>query len=489
MKKLFVLTGIIVIALVAIILFNTYLAEDLQPEVVPTEIAAEPGDLVAGHLVEAISFKTISHHPAMMDTEVFDTFHQWMIATYDDLFTVVQTDTIGTHSLLLKWRGSDPDLKPVLFMAHQDVVPVDESSADQWDAAPFGSTPMNGFVYGRGTLDDKGSLIAILEAAESLAESGFTPDRDIYFFFGQDEEIGGENGARLAAQHLKEKGIRFECVLDEGGIISDGLVPGLSQPVALIGTSEKGYISLDIDAEYKGGHSSIPEDTNSIIIAGEVIRRLQEHDFTPRLCDPMDGFLSYLGPHFNFTTRMAAANRWLFEGLILSTYGKTASGSALIKTTWAPTVIRGGIKDNVIPMRTLLTVNSRILPGETAETVIAHYESVLEGLPVTIRVHDDFFVDPSPVSDHNGRVFTRLSESVKRSFPDCLISPYIVLGATDGRYMTGISDDVFRFTPFRFGEGDLSRLHGVNERVSVDGIQDAVRFYIDAIAELSSSEE
>lgn len=476
------LLGVVAI-LVVIILVKTYSVPDIQPVANSGESTHQPLDSAAEHLAKAISFATISHHPAMMDTETFDNFHAWLGQTYPTVFSTLQVDTFGTHSLLLKWTGKSAD-QPILFMAHQDVVPIDETA--NWEHPAFGDIVRGDYIYGRGALDDKGALISIFEAMEALAQKGFDPENDVYFAFGQDEEIGGKNGAQLIAQHFEKEGIRFRVVLDEGGIISEGIIPGLDQSVALIGTSEKGYISLDVEAHYEGGHSSMPRDTNAITLAADVINALRAQPFESRLCGSMEGFLEYLGPHFSFTTRMAAANRWAFEGVIINAYSAKPSGAALVHTTCTPTITRAGIKDNVIPMRSLVTFNSRILPGETEETVIAHYEEALSGLPVKITVHDDFAENPSPISDHKAPEFLEFAGIVKRNYADCLVSPYLVLGATDGRYMTGVSDNVYRFLPFRFNGEDLSRLHGVNERVSVSDFEKAIVFYMDAISSLSN---
>ncbi|TNE26267.1 MAG: M20/M25/M40 family metallo-hydrolase [Bacteroidetes bacterium] len=483
MKKFLGLVVGMIVILVGIILVKTYSVPDIQPAAEAVESSHQPLDSAAEHLAQAISFATISHHPAMMDTETFDHFHNWLGKTYPTVFSTLEVDTFGTHSLLLKWSGKSAN-QPILFMAHQDVVPIDQNA--NWEYPAFGNLVQGDYIYGRGALDDKGALISIFEAMEALAKNKFIPEHDVYFAFGQDEEIGGKNGAQLIAQHFEKLGLRFRLVLDEGGIISEGIIPGLEQSVALIGTAEKGYISLDVETHFEGGHSSMPQDTNAITLAADVINALRNHPFESRLCGSMEGFLEYLGPHFSFTTRMAAANRWAFEGVIINAYSAKPSGAALVHTTCTPTITRAGIKDNVIPMRALVTFNSRILPGETEETVIAHYEKALSGLPVKITVHDDFSENPSPISDHKAPEFLEFANVVKRNYPDCLVAPYLVLGATDGRYMTDVSDHVYRFLPFRFKGDDLARLHGVNERVSVNDFENAIVFYMDAISSLSN---
>lgn len=485
MKKVLLSISLLFIVFVSVIFYRMWNLEDLQPKTTnQTSQNLTPLDSAAERLAKAISFQTISHHPAMMDTATFNAFHHWLFETYPNLFSKTQVDTFSTHTLVLKWSGESSE-NPILFMAHQDVVPVDLNA--NWEFPPFGDIPQGEYVYGRGTLDDKGSMMAIIEAAEALIQMGFVPSNDIYISLGQDEEIGGKNGAKIVAEYFKSNGIRFAYVLDEGGIISEGIIPGITEPIALIGTSEKGYISIDVESEFRGGHSSMPADTNAITLAAEVITRMKSNPFEFKIGGSMEGFLNYLGPYFPTLNKMAAANRWAFEGLIINAYSKSPSGAALIHTTCTPTIITAGIKDNVTPMRSLVTFNSRILPGESTESVFKHYEEVLADLPVTLSIHDNFSENPSPISTYQSEAFQHFAELVKTNYPECLVSPYMVLGATDARYMTSLSDNVYRFMPFRFSKEDLPRLHGVNERVKIHDYTRAISFYMMAMTEMSKS--
>lgn len=477
MKKLFIFSGTIVIVLVAIVLLRTFTIEDFQPDLAEVTAAGEVDPLALEHLSEALRFKTISHHPAMMDKLAFDTLGSWMRATYPNFFSRVEVDTVGTHTYIIKWTGSSSE-KPILFMAHQDVVPVDASTQDEWVAGAFDGQIVDDYLYGRGALDDKGSMIALLEAAESLCSNNFTPEQDYWFCFGQDEEIGGANGAELASAWFEEKGIRFDWVLDEGGIISKGIIPGIEPPVGLIGIAEKGYISVTIRSNFEGGHSSMPRDTNSITVLSEAIQALNDSPFPPSLDGPMEGFLEYIAPYSSFSLKTAAANRWLLEDVVLNTYMKTPSGAALVRTTWSPTIIRAGVKDNVIPETAVLTCNSRILPGQTTEDVLNHYRAALEGLPVDVEVYD-LAIDPSPVSSYQSEAFERIGSIARFTFAEeqLIVAPYLVIGATDGRHMYNVTDQVYRFYPFVFESDDLARLHGMNERISRANFEKGVEFY------------
>lgn len=487
MKKFLIFFGAIVILLVAIVLFRTYTQPDLQPQLQAQVIDIEVSDSAVYHLRSAIQFKTISHHPAMMDKDVFTRLGAWMRYTYPEFFAIAEVDTISTHTYVIKWPGSDSSSGlPILLMGHQDVVPSDASNRDKWHQDPFSGAIDSGYVYGRGTLDDKGSIVGLLEAAQTLIESGFTPKRDIYFVFGQDEEIGGANGAQQAAIYFEEQGLRFDWVLDEGGIIADGILPGIDGKVGLIGVSEKGYISVDITAEYPGGHSSMPADTSALMILTDAVQLLREEGFKPTLEGPMSGFLDYLGPRADFTTRMAASNMWLFRSVIKKKYQGSPAGAALVRTTFAPTIMRAGVKDNVIPSRAVLTCNSRVMPGSSAQEVLEHYKDVLKDLPVEISIHDNLAVDPSPVSDYMGESFNFIGAAARTTFSsdNLLIAPYLVVGATDARHMRTVSDNLYRFTPFKYKQEDLGRLHGINERLSIENFEDGIRFYMQLMSGL-----
>lgn len=486
MKKFFIFSGAIVILLMAIVLFRTYSIEDVQPKIIPTEEASEIDDNALEHLGQALQFATISHHPAMMDKEAFDAFGVWLRLTYPLVFSAMEVDTLGTHSYILHWSGRRSD-HPVLLMAHQDVVPIDAHSEKDWVAPPFGGQIVDNYLYGRGALDDKGSMIGLLEAAESLLKAGFIPQQDLWFCFGQDEEIGGGNGAELASAWFEEKGIRFDWVLDEGGIISKGILPGVDQPVGLIGVTEKGYMSVNIRAHYEGGHSSMPKDTNAILVLSEALNRLKENPFKKSLEGSMDGFLEHIAPYSSFTLRTAVANKWLMESLILGTYSKSPAGAALIQTTWSPTIIRAGIKENVIPETAVLTCNSRILPGESVEDVFEHYREVLLGLPVELELME-LAVEPSPLSSFDNAAFKTIGGVARGTFAevDLIVAPYLVIGATDGRHMYNVTENVYRFYPFVFESDDLKRLHGLNERISRSNFNKGIEFYRNLMVQIGT---
>jgi carboxypeptidase PM20D1 len=363
-------------------------------------------------------------------------------------------------------------------MAHQDVVPIEEASAKMWTVDPFAGTSKNNFIWGRGATDDKINLISILEATERLLSENFQPERTIYFAFGHDEEVGGK-GAQAIAALLKSRDIKADLVLDEGGIITNDKVPGMNKPVALIGTSEKGYLSLQLSAEKNGGHSSMPEKETSIDILSRAIVKLREHPFEARFSPSTQGFIRYLGPEMPFTNKMAFANTWLFKPMVIGIYEKSAGGNAMIRTTAVPTIIDAGIKDNVIPTVATATVNFRLLPGDSSSLVMRKVRDIINDDRIRISVAGSFISEPSAVTTEDSYAYKKIEEIVKRSFKGVLTSPFLMIGGTDSRYFEEVSSGIIKFSPMI----DPVGFHGIDERVSLESYQSSIWFFEQLIRE------
>lgn len=472
MKKFFLFLLLVVLAAVAYILGVTYTQPQWQVQY-KSENSISVGDYpnAVTHLSEALTHPTVSHAVEMLDTVAFDGLLKFMRREYPNTYSHV-IDTFGTHSLLIYIQGTNPDLKPALFMGHMDVVPA--PSPHEWVSPPFDGKIVNDSLYGRGTLDDKLGVFGLLEAAEHLSSE--TPNRSHYFVFGQDEEIGGTLGAKAIAMHLEEKGIDFEFVLDEGGVLGNDLIPGIEGNVALIGIAEKGYLSVNLSTRYPGGHSSMPELENAITIIADAIAALQENPLPAEFSDPISGFMAHLGPELPFTQRMAFANPGLFQSIIEGVYDQSASGRALIHTTMAPTIMRGGIKDNIIPSQAQATLNFRILPGVTTEELVAYVEETIDDPRITVSTEADFELSEG-VSDYTHHSFVEIGRAITETYPGTLITPYLTVGATDGRHFNRVSDNVFRFLPVPLGKVDVKRLHGRNERIWTQDIIHACQCY------------
>jgi carboxypeptidase PM20D1 len=428
-------------------------------------------------LAGALKFETISQKAGMIDHDTFDQLQAYVDSVFPLLDSLLTRYTLNQHAQIYHWKGLNKDAKPIIISAHTDVVPVEYATRKQWLAEPFEGAIKDGFIYGRGTLDDKGSYISILNAVHNLLEARFQPNCDVYLCFGHDEEVGGELGAKAMVAFLKAKNVKASFALDEGGILTQGLVPGLEQPVALIGTSEKGYVSLDLSVQMTGGHSSMPAKSSAVNSLLQALNKLDEHPLPPRFSEPLKGFAEHVGPELPFAQRLAFSNQWLFKNLIFSTYDKKPTSAALIRTTQAITIVRAGIKDNVIPARASATINFRLLPGDEPDKIMDRVRGLVDDSLISIKIHDDFSTPASPVSSAEAPPFVYLQRCISTIFPEALVSPYLVLGATDGRYYYEVADQVYRFMPILFKSDDVSRLHGVNERLSVDGYKDAVNFY------------
>ncbi|WP_417600130.1 M20 family peptidase [Owenweeksia hongkongensis] len=474
MKKSILIVTLGLFVLVAIVLFRTFsfTAPQLSNALPLVELKSD-GKLLS----QAITYETISHKSEMRNDSVFVAFHNFLQDSFPKLHKELSREVVNEHSLLYTWKGSDPSKKPLVLTGHMDVVPVDYASRNDWDASPFSGEILDGNIYGRGAIDDKGSLIAIMESIENLISQGFEPSRTLILAFGHDEEIGGDEGAKEMSRILEERGTEAWMVIDEGGTLATGIVPGIDGTVALIGTSEKGYVSLEVSADMGGGHSSMPEPMNALEAVNRAIYKLKENPLPDRFSEPILGFVDYIGPHLPFVQKMAFANTWLFKPIIFNTYKKSASGSALVHTTQVVTMFNSGLKDNVVPTRARAVVNYRLLPGDSPEVILGRAKDLINDTVVKVTIYDDFEVSASPISDHSSSEFEFLAQAIQAVNPEVIISPYLVLGATDGRYYYNITDKVFRFSPIPLKKDDLSRIHGVNERVLITGYAKSVSFY------------
>jgi carboxypeptidase PM20D1 len=400
-------------------------------------------------------------------------FRKFLELIYPNLHAKLTREVVADYSLLYTWKGANTALKPIVLMAHQDVVPIEEASQALWTVDPFAGQVKEKFIWGRGTTDDKINLISICEAIEKLLQKGFQPQRTIYLVFGHDEEIGGR-GAMAIASAMKQRGIIADMVMDEGGIITREKIPGLKKPVALLGTAEKGYLSLLLTVEISGGHSSMPEKETSIDVLSKALVQLRSHPFDAQFSPPMDEFFRNVGPEMPFVTRMAMANQWLFKNVITSIYEKSGAGNAVIRTTMVPTIIQAGIKDNVVPTQARATVNFRLLPGDTSEKVIERVKAIINDERIKIeRLEKGAVAEASKVSPTDGFGYHTVDMAIKQTFPNVITTPFLLIGATDSRHFGDVSNNIIKFSPMI----DPIGFHGIDERVSLESYQTAIWFF------------
>jgi carboxypeptidase PM20D1 len=471
-KRVFLLLLLGVAALALLLLYNTFTFQSKQAyeSVRP---APRLSDTSLIHLQRAIQYRTISvSDPATFDSATFRAFHQFLREAYPRTHAQLELQTLVGAALLYKWQGADEALKPYVLMAHQDVVPVEEAALAQWSVEPFAGTIRDESIWGRGAADDKISLIGIMEAVEKLLAEGFIPQRTIYLAFGHDEEVGG-SGARAATAFLNEQNVTAELVLDEGGFVTRTRVPGMHKPVALIGTAEKGYLTLDITVQKEGGHSSQPEKESAMTVLMNALLAIQENPFPAGFSEPTDGFIDYVGPEMPYPDRIVFANKWLFSSLIVSIYEQSRGGNALVRTTAAPTIFHSGIQDNVIPSQATATVNFRLLPGDGSQEVLDRVKEIIADERVEISINRDFLAEPSAVTPIDGYGFKTVAKMIHQVFPETVVTPFLMIGGTDSRQMEPISNQIIKFSPMEDPEG----FHGVNERVTIKSYTDAIWFF------------
>ena len=447
-----------------------------QLAVAPAPPRAVDVEAVARHLAAAIRFPTISFSddPAQLQGAAFDAFHAWLGETYPRLHRALVRERVGEQSVLYTWTGSDPSLEPILLLAHIDVVPAE--NAERWTRPPFEGRIENGFVWGRGAIDDKGALVAICEAVETLLAQGFVPRRTVLLAFGHDEEVGGARGAGEIAKRLASRGTRALLALDEGAAVVHGLLPGFDRNVALIGTAEKGSATLEVVAKAAGGHSSTPPRETASGILARAILRLEANPMPGGVVGVTRSFFEALAPELPLWARVPLGNLWLFAKPMDWVLSREPGPNALLRTTTAVTMLSGSPKENVLPVEAIAGVNFRLLPGDTPEGVRAHVERVVADPRIEVR----FKYPPreaSPVSPIDGPAFALVQRTAGEIFPDVIVAPFLTVGGTDCRHYEPLTQGLYRFAPLVYGEADLRLAHGIDERIAAASLGDAVRFY------------
>lgn len=464
--------GAALLIVILIVLVKTFAFKSKQLDIA-TVPAPDYTPQALEHFLGAIKFKTISYNDAaQFDSAQFNGFHRYLKTSYPLVHEKLSLKKVADYSLLYKWEGSDASLAPYVLMAHQDVVPIEEASRSLWTVDPFEGVVKQDSIWGRGACDDKINLIGIMESVEKLLKEGFQPKRTIYLAFGHDEEIGG-TGAKALAAELKSRNVEADLVLDEGGIVTTNKVPGMTKPVALIGTSEKGYLSLEFKVEKNGGHSSMPEKETALDILSKSILAIREHPFKADFSPSTLGFIDHVGPEMPFLQKMVFANTWLFKGVVIGIYESSPGGNALVRTTAVPTIIHAGMKDNVVPTSVSAIVNFRILPGETSTSVIERVKDLINDDRVKLTVYGGFESNPTSVTSSEGPGYKIVDETVHKTFAETVATPFLMIGGTDSRHMEGISKNIIKFSPMI----DPVGFHGIDERVSTQSYRDTIWFF------------
>ncbi|MFA7498024.1 MAG: M20/M25/M40 family metallo-hydrolase [Leucobacter sp.] len=385
----------------------------------------------------------------------------------------LELERVGELGLLYRWAGRDPDLDPAVLMAHFDVVPVDER--DSWMYPPFAGRISDGFVHGRGALDDKGPLVVVFEAVENLLAAGFVPRRDVYLSLGGDEEVSG-TAARGIAQRFRDRGITPWLVLDEGGAVVDAPLPGVRGRVAMIGTGEKGTATVRLTAEGEGGHASAPPSLTAVGRVARAVGRLPPRTFPARAPAAVTEMLGRLAARSRRPIRplyrLLAARPWLAARVFSMLGGEPA---ALVRTTVAPTMLDGGTAANVLPSHATATVNLRVALGETAAGAVRRVRRRIADRRVRVELVEGG--DPSPESPTDNAQFGLLAAAIEASHPGVPAVPYVMMAATDARHFHEFAPACYRFAPLAMPAELRATIHGVDERVEVAELERGERFH------------
>jgi carboxypeptidase PM20D1 len=470
---LYIILAILVITILYVVV-RTILFERSRGSVEEIEGVPVDDQQVAEHLAAAVHCKTVPlDETGTPDPEAFRQLHQMLAETYPLVHQKLRREVVNGYSLVYIWQGSRSDLEPVMLMAHQDVVSADPT---EWTHPPFEGVIADGFIWGRGTLDIKNQLIGIMDAAEILLQRGYRPERTILFGLGHDEETGGVNGCKIIGQMLKERGIHLAGIVDEGGGIMAGLAAGVRGEIALVGVSEKGYLTVEFTVHGQPGHSSTPPPQTSIGILSRALARLEAH--------PMPTHLRKLRPLYHGIGKAAPlyiqipfANVWLFGPILKRWLVPKPEMNASMRTTTALTIINGGVEDNTIPAEAKAIVNFRLLPGDTIAEVLWHVRKVIKDERVKFRPVEGKYNEALPVSPTNVPAYQSLSQVIRQVFANPPVAPFVMLGGTDCQHFVPVCDHIYRFTSVVMDESFMGLEHGIDERIPVEAMGKMVKFY------------
>ncbi|WP_200331454.1 M20/M25/M40 family metallo-hydrolase [Leucobacter sp. L43] len=427
----------------------------------------------ADRLSRMIRIPTVSAEIEERGSAPFEAFVELLEELYPNVHRRLARERITELGLLFHWRGADSDSDPVVLMAHYDVVPVDAS--DAWTHPPFEGRIADGFVHGRGALDDKGPLLVILEAVETLLLEGFAPARDVYLSFGGNEETFGD-AARTIAETFSARGITPWLVLDEGGAVVDAPLPFVRGQAAMVGVGEKGAMTLRLSARGDGGHASAPPPLTAVTRVARAVARLHPRTFPTSTPRGVSRMLERLVPSTHgparLLYRLLAARPRLTARLFARMGGEPA---AMIRTTIAATMLEGGTAANVLPSRASATINLRIALGETVASTVQRVRRRVADRAIRIDVVDG--EDPSPESSTENAQFGIIADAVRTSHPGASAVPYVMLAATDSRHFHRFAPAVYRFAPLAMSSALRATIHGVDERVAVDELERGIRFH------------
>ncbi|WP_153737535.1 M20 family peptidase [Aquibacillus halophilus] len=479
-KLIGIFIGSIIIIFLIVTAFNTFAVKSKQPASKVTQVTINESQAV-DRFTESITYQTVSYQDrTKFDYPVFEEFISFLGTSYPLVHEQLEVELVNDYALIFKWTGADASKNPIGLAAHYDVVPVLEGTESNWEQPPYSGNVVDGLIWGRGALDDKVGVIGIMEAVEYLLQEGYSPVRDMYFMFGFDEEIGGEEGAKAIVETLTERNVRFDFVLDEGGAIVENMVPGVESPVGVVGVSEKGSATAELSIEGSGGHSSQPKDHTNIGRISKAIAKLEDTQFKADLRGPGEDLFEFVTPEMGIGMKYIFANKAIFEPVIENILLKQPASAALIRTTIAPTIFQAGEQYNALPEKATAIVNLRVMPGESLEDVKQFLEETIDDDEIEVKLSGS---EASQVSSSKGWQFEAIQQASRNVYPQSVIAPYLMFAGSDAKHYDKISENTYRFLPVLLTSEDLKRMHGTNEHLSVENFVNAIKFYVEVIKE------
>ena len=425
---------------------------------------------------EMIKVKTISYDETIDNKDVFIKLKNVMRELFPNVFSQMEVKEFKGESIILKWKGKSSD-KPLLLMSHIDVVPAVDSS---WDYEPFGGEIVGEEIFGRGTLDTKSTVFAFCQACEELIKEGYVPLNDVYLASSTDEETSGF-GASLTVEWLKKNNVRPFLVVDEGGTVLSNSLPSLKRPMAVVGILEKGYVDIKLTAKSFGGHSSTPPKNTPVARLAKLVTDIENHfPFKTRMIPEVETLFKTAAPSMKGIYKYLFGNLWLFKGLLTWMLPKISPfGRALLSTTIAFTMMKGSDAENVIPAEAYVIANLRTHPIQNVEESFEVIKTIAKKYDIEAEIVSKR--DTSSMVDINGEGYKYLESIIKNCFPDALVSPYVMLGGTDCRFYSEVSDANLRFSPVRMDNEELKKMHGNNESIKIKSLVEACDFYQELI--------
>ena len=454
--------------------------EQLAPEKVDV-------DRYIKNLSKAIQIPTICNvDESVVDWSKFDEFHAFLKETYPLVHEKLDLEIVSTRSLLYRWKSAHPEKEPIALLAHQDVVPVTPGTEADWEYPPFSGEVADGYVWGRGAIDMKNHLIGVMEAVETLLEEGYVPERDVYLCFGHNEEVMAEGdlcGANVMMEWFKERGIKLDSVIDEGGAILEVKVDKIIDGhLAGVGLAEKGHVDFEISVNAKGGHSSQPPKHSALGKLSKILCSLENHQFKAELTPQLCSLFNEIGKNTTYPVRCVMSNFPVLKPLLTKVCSEIPPVASMMRTTTAVTMANGSPAPNVLPQKASAVVNFRIMPGQTVEDVEKHIRKYA-GPKAEVKMLAG--KNPSKISPTDSRAFKAIEKICKGMDPKAIVAPYLVMGGTDSRQYEDVCDNIYRYSPYLMTTGLLLTTHGTNERIPVSSLEDGVAFFKRYIRELT----